>query len=112
MSNEISVGDFRTNQDGIEFEVIAIDGKFLWAKWEDAVPPMTQTLSWAEKYTKPKPNFFEKNATYRNIHTDNKWTVWHVPEMANGKVAVAQDANGIPIMFTQENWDSGRYKKV
>lgn len=88
------------------------DTQWIWHNKSNSDYLVSVTAEMFLKYAEPVPSFFEKNATYRNIHTDSKWTVWHVHKMANGKVAVVQHTNGTPSMFTKLDWDSGYYEKV
>ncbi len=64
------------------------------------------------QYAEPVPDFFEKCKTYEHSLTGNRCTVWHVHEMALGKVGVAQYTNGLPRLFKQEDWDRGNWREV
>ena len=63
-----------------------------------------------EDWERIKP-FFEEGVTYR-INEGRKFTVWHVHQMANGRVAVGQWTNEVADMLRESCNDFGRAEKV
>lgn len=51
----------------------------------------------------PKP-FFEEGKTYESLN-DYRFTVWHVHEMTNGRVAVGQWTSGNAGMLMEEDFE-------
>ncbi len=112
MSDEIKTGDIRISVDGDEIEVLAVNGEHFWGKWDSEDEPRTHRLTWAHDWTKPKPTFFEEKKNYRHSRSRHVYTVWHVLDMAKGKVAVVQNTQGDSFLITQGQWDAGFYSET
>lgn len=108
---DIEVGQiYRFKAFSTEYEVIGVNeplrgSEQYWVRNLNSGTASTYGRETLEGATLVRP-FFEKEKEYRSKLTGVVYTVWHVHQMAKGRVAIMQDVEGFAVMFTEDSFEN------